>query len=425
MKYKKTILDNGLRVITIPMPTNPTATVLVLVEAGSAYESKENNGISHFLEHLCFKGTEKRPTAFDITKELDGLGAQSNAFTGEELTGYYAKVERGHVLQILDIIADLYVSPVLDQKEIEKEKGVIIDEISMYEDMPMHQVRQLFYRTFYGDQPAGWGIAGEKKNIKKMTRKDITAYRGKHYVASATTVVIAGGGWNETKIVHEIEKRFAAIPSGAKGKKKRTAGRKGGPIVTVKYKETDQTHLILGVKTYDLYHKNDIVLDVIAGILGKGMSSRLFQKLRDEMGVGYYVRASNDALTDHGHFLVSTGVNNGRVEEVVVAIMAELKRMTIEKVEEKELVKVKDFISGNLMLGLESSDSLAEYYGAQEILHKPIEDPYEYMNKLQKVTAKEVMDLSKKIFTDETLTLALIGPFKSGTPFKKVLTFGA
>jgi predicted Zn-dependent peptidase len=404
------------------MADNPTVTVLVLVEAGSKYETKDINGVSHFLEHLCFKGTEKRPTAFDITKELDGLGAQTNAFTMEELTGYYAKAHQKHLLKLLDIIADLYVTPTFNTEEIEKEKGVIIDEINMYEDMPMRDVHSLFMKVLYGDQPAGWSVAGEKDIIRSMTRDEIVSYRSKHYVPQATTVIVAGGGFKEGDVIKEIEKKFANIVAGKKGTKKKVSVAQKQPEVLIKFTETDQTHLVVGVKTFDLFHKENPALEVLAAVLGKGMSSRLFQKLRDEMGVGYYVRASDDAYTDHGHFSVSTGVSNDRVPEVITAILNEFKKITTEEISKEELKKVQDFITGNMMLGLESSDSIAEYFGIQEALNKPMKTPEQIVKEIRAVTAKEVKMLAKKIFKDEKLNLALIGPFKNETIFKKILT---
>ena len=192
MKFNKTILKNGLRVITVPMKDNPTVTVLMMVEAGSKYETKEINGLSHFLEHMCFKGTTKRPKAIDISQELDTVGAQYNAFTSQEYTGYYAKADFKHLDLLLDVVSDMYLNPIFEDKEIEKEKGVIIEEINMYEDLPHRKVQEIFMKLLYGDQPAGWDIAGTKDNIKNIKRSDFLDYRRKHYVPSATTLVVAG-----------------------------------------------------------------------------------------------------------------------------------------------------------------------------------------------------------------------------------------
>ncbi len=213
--FKKYILPNGLRVVLVSQPKSLASTALVLVEAGSKYETKKINGVSHFLEHLCFKGTKKRPTSFDITSELEALGAVSNAFTGHEATGYFAKVRKEKLGEALDIIADLYANPVFDAKEIEKEKGVVIEELNMYEDMPMRKVADLFTELMYGDQPAGWDIGGTKEVIRSLSREDIVDYRSRHYVAQATIVVVAGS-FDGKKVLADIKKLFGSIPADKK-----------------------------------------------------------------------------------------------------------------------------------------------------------------------------------------------------------------
>lgn len=423
MKYTKKILNNGLRVITIPMIDNPTATVLVLVEAGPRYETKEISGISHFLEHLCFKGTKKRPTALEINQEFDGLGSQSSAFTGMEFTGYFAKAEAKKLPKILDIVSDIYVNPVFDETEIEKEKGVIIDEISMYEDMPTRTVYNNFVELLYGDQPAGWNIAGTKELVKGMKKEQIESYRAKHYVPKRTTVVIAGGGFDTKKIVASVEKKFSLLKGGQGGKMKRVNDTQDKPAIKVKYRETDQTHIMLGVRTFGQKNKSNPALSVLAAILGGGMSSRLFHRLRETMGVGYYVSASNHVSVDHGFLGINTGVNNERVNDVIKAIMEELSEMKDELVSEEELNKTKEYITGNIMLSLESSDSLAEYYGVAEILGRKLKLPKEKIKNIQSVTAADIRKVARKIFIDEHLNMVLIGPFKDGRKFTRTLHF--
>ncbi len=218
MKFSKKVLHNGLRVITVPMQDNPTVTVLVLVEAGSKYENKKNNGISHFLEHMCFKGTTKRPKAVDISKELDSIGSQYNAFTAQEYTGYYAKSDAKNFKQILDIVSDVYLNSTFPDTEIQKEKGVIIEEINMYEDMPSRHVQDLFMKLLYGDQPAGWNIAGEKQNILEMKREDFVDYKKNHYLPEATVIIVAGKV-SEREVMNEVNKIFKAVKRGRKGGK--------------------------------------------------------------------------------------------------------------------------------------------------------------------------------------------------------------
>ncbi|MBP9712019.1 MAG: insulinase family protein [Candidatus Pacebacteria bacterium] len=422
MKFYKKTLKNGLRVITVPMKDNPTATVLVLVETGSKYEDKRVNGISHFLEHMCFKGTEKRPKAIDISKELDALGSQYNAFTAQEYTGYYAKSDAKHFTKIFDVVSDIYLNSTFPEVEMEKEKGVIIEEINMYEDMPNRHVQDLLMKLLYGDQPAGWNIAGEKKNITEMKRDDFVTYKQAHYLPEATVLVVAGSV-TEKQVLKEVNKIFSPVKSGKKLGKVKVKEIQNKPEVLVKFKDTDQTHFVLAVRSHDFFSKKGPALSVLGGILGGGMSSRLFQKLREEMGVGYYVRAYNDSYTDHGFFQISAGVDNKRIDEVLNAIILECNKLKNELVDEEELEKVKECLIGNTKLGLESSDDIANFYGGQELLKKEIKNIEDKARDIRKVTAKDIQKIAREIFVNEKLNLALIGPFKDSKKFVKILKF--
>ncbi len=422
MKFTKKVLKNDLRLITVPMKDNPTATVLVLVEAGSKYETKKINGLSHFLEHMCFKGTVKRLKAIDISKELDALGSQYNAFTAQEYTGYYAKSDAKHFSQIFDVISDIYLNSTFPEIEMQKEKGVIIEEINMYEDMPNRHVQDLIMQLLYGDQPAGWNIAGEKKNIINMKRDDFINYKKVHYLPEATTIVIAGK-INEKETMKEMNKVFGRIPRGQKAQKPKVEEKQTKPEILVKFKKTDQTHFVLGVRSLNLFDKKNAVLSVLAGVLGGGMSSRLFQKLREEMGVGYYVRAYNDAYADHGFFQISAGVDNRRINEVVKAVLEECIKLKTEKVSQNELNKVKEYLIGNMKLSLESSDDIANFYGLQELLKHEVEEPEKKASEIRKVTARQIKLLANYLFKNNKLNLALIGPFKDKSKFSKILEF--
>lgn len=422
MKFSKKILSNGLRVVTVPMKDNPTVTVLVLVEAGSKYETKKINGLSHFLEHMCFKGTTKRPKAIDISKELDALGSQYNAFTAQEYTGYYAKADAKHFKQIFDIVSDIYLNSTFPEVEMEKEKGVIIEEINMYEDTPARHVQDLIMKLLYGDQPAGWNIAGEKENILAMKRNDFVEYKSKHYLPEATTIVVAGRV-SEGEALREVRRVFAGIERGKKHPKVKVTEHQKKPEVLLKFKNTDQTHFVLAVRSFNLKDKRNPILAVLGGVLGGGMSSRLFQKLREEMGVGYYVRAYDDPYTDHGFFQISAGVDNKRIEEVIDAVLSECRTLVKFKVPEEELSKVKECLVGNMKLSLESSDDVANFFGSQELLRREIYSIEEKAKEIQKVTAGQVQALAKEIFQNKKLNLALIGPFKDKGKFAKALKF--
>lgn len=424
MNYKKKTLKNGLRIITIPMKDNNTATALVLVEAGSKYENKKNNGISHFLEHMCFKGTTNRPKPGDISHELDALGAQSNAFTSHEFTGYYAKAHSKQTSKLIDIISDLYLNPIFNDAEIEKEKGVIIEEINMYQDLPMRDIYDLFMNLLYGDKPAGWNIAGPKEVVKSINKKDFEDYRGKHYVASATTVVVAGN-IDEKEVIKEIENKFKDVSVDKHHKKEKVKEKQLSPQIKIKNKKLDQTHLVLGTRAFDLFKKDAQIVSVIAGVLGKGMSSRLFHKLREEMGCCYYVRAENNTFTDHGFFDIASGVDKNRVEEVVKVLLEEIKKIKTDLVSDVELKKVKEYLIGNLFLELESSDAFAEFYGVQEILNKPISNPKEKAKRIKEITSQDIKRVANKIFKNENLNLAIIGDIdkKQESNLKKILKF--
>lgn len=421
--FEKKVLPNGLRVVAVPMPNSLTTTVLVLTETGSKYEAKRINGVSHFLEHLCFKGTKKRPTERAVSEELDGLGAKYNAFTGHEYTGYYAKAERRHFEQLLDVVSDVYLNPAFPAKELEKERGVIVGEIEMYEDMPQRAVADLFTDLLYGDQPAGWNIAGTKKSVRAISRRDVISYKQKHYVAPATVVVVSGK-CRPGEVFRSVARAFRSAPRTKKFGKQPVKEAQNVPRAKVRYKKTSQSHLVLGFRTCDIYHETQPVLDVLSAILGGGMSSRLFLRVRAEMGAGYYVGADNDAFTDHGFLAAFAGVDNGRVKEVISAILDETEKLKTKSVSREELEKVKNYLVGGLFSGLETSSARANFYGDQEVHKLFLKTPREKAEEFRAVSAQDVRDAANDIFKNEKLNLALIGPFKRTASFKHVLHVG-
>ncbi|MBU6370717.1 MAG: insulinase family protein [Patescibacteria group bacterium] len=421
MQYTKKILKNGMRIITVPMKSNPTVTVLVLVEAGSKYETKDQNGISHFLEHMCFKGTKKRPTSAIIANELENIGSVHNAFTGHEYTGYYAKGDYKNAGTLLDVVADIYLNPIFPEAEIEKEKGVIVEEINMYADNPRSIAGEEFFKLLYGDTPAGWPIAGTKENVRRMTRRDFIDYRMRHYVAPATTVIVAGR-IDERDIAKQAALLFKDAGTWKKEGKRKVAESQSAPQARVFYKDTDQAHIIVGNRSFDAYSRYNPAIRVLDGVLS-GMSGRLFQKMREELGICYYVTPGNDAFTDHGIFAVSAGLDPARIKEGVAAILAELKRLTVEPVGKEELEKAKRYLVGTMYLGLESSDAVANFYGGQEIIHEKIKTPEDIAREVKAVTAEEVRAVAAKIFKNETLNLAVVGRFKDAKEFSDVLKY--
>jgi predicted Zn-dependent peptidase len=407
--WKKTILKNGLRILTIPRKDDLATTFLVLVEAGSKYEEKNISGLSHFLEHMCFKGTEKRPKAIDIAGELDGLGAESNAFTTQEYTGYFAKVEAHKLDQALDIVADLYLNPVFDATEIEKEKGVVIEELNMYEDLPMRKINDVFMELLYGDQPAGWDIGGTKEVVRSLTKEQIVAYRKAHYVPQSTVVVVAGS-FDEAAVIGKIEAAFGAIPEGSKAGKCAVSETQEAPRMIFKKKNIDQAHIMLGCRAFSAFDTRRFALEVLADILGGGMSSRLFQRVREEMGAAYSVRAGADLFTDHGFLAVNAGIDRTKLAPVVSAIVEEMGVLRDALVPEAELQRAKSRLVGRIILGLEASDELGTFYGVQEVVGEPLMSPEELVVALNGVTAEDVRAVAREIFTNNRLNLAIIAP---------------
>jgi len=420
MKFKKKTFKNGMRLIMVPMKESQTVTVMVVVEAGASYEEKKLEGISHFLEHVTFKGTAKRPTSFHINHELDSIGSRSNAFTAHEYTSYYAKAHPKHIEKIIDVLSDIYLNSTFPEAEIEREKGVIIEEINMYEDIPQRRAPYLFLKLLYGEQSAGSDVLGKKEIIKKISRDDFLEYRKKHYVAEGT-VILVSGSFNEKKVAKQIAASFKRISKDKKHKKSKTIERQNKPGLAIHYKKTDQTHLVLGVRTWPGNDKRNVILELISVILTEGMSSRLFQKLREEMGVGYYVRSENDEYTDHGYFAVSVGADKGRVPEVISAILQEFRKLKTDIISEAELVKVKDYYIGTMHLGLESSDEIGGFYVAQEVVNGKMETPEEIEKKILSVTADDIKKVAEEIFRDKNLNLAIIGDLKDDEKIRSIL----
>lgn len=420
--YKKTILKNGLRIITMPMKNTEAITVLVLVGAGSKYETKEINGISHFLEHMLFKGTKKYPNTQKLIEPLDRIGGIYNAFTSKECTGYWTKVDHSHLDIALDWISDIYLNSRLNEKEIEKEKGVIIEEINMYLDMPEKYVFELWEKLLYGDQPAGWLISGEKEIINKFKKQDFLDYR-KNYYSAKNTIICVAGNIDSDSCIKKIEKCFKRIEARPVKSKPKVIERQKKPNCLLYSKKTDQTHLYLGVRGYNFFHPRRYAQELLAIILGGMMSSRLWIEIREKLGLAYYINTSDSTDSDTGFLATQAGVDNRRVEIAIKAILKEYQNISQKGVSKEELQRAKDNIKGHLTLSLESSEAQASFYGMQELLEKKILSPKEIYAKIDRVTNKDILITAKDIFQPKNLNLALIGPYKDDKLFKKLLSF--
>lgn len=422
MNFQRKVLSNGLRVITIPMPSFESATVMVMVGAGSRYENRKNNGISHFLEHMAFKGTEKRPSALDISSLIDGIGGQFNASTGKEVTNYYIKSSADKIDISMDVLSDMLLHSKFDKKEIEKEKAVIVEEMNMNEDNPMRIIGDIYENLIYGDTPLGWDIIGKKAIIKNTTRKDFVSYMKSLYSAENMVVVVAGG-INSDKVFKLAKKYFSQMPKFDTIRYNKLVVNQKKPQVFVKTKKTEQVHLALGFRTVQFNNPQRYPLYLLAAILGGGMSSRLFSEVREKRGLAYYVNASSDLYSDTGSFIAWAGVDPKKIKDAISVILEEHKKIQGSefRVQNSELKKVKEYLKGHWVLSFENSMAVANHYASWEILERKIQTLDEAIKKIDAVTIEQIENVAKKYFVEKGLNLAVIGNFADGQEFQSLL----
>ncbi|MFH1643481.1 MAG: pitrilysin family protein [Patescibacteria group bacterium] len=402
------------------MKGTQAVTVLVLVGVGARDETKELNGISHFLEHAFFKGTKKRPDTLSLIEPLDRVGGMCNAFTGEEYTGFWAKTDSKHTELVLDWLSDIYLNSKFEAKEIEKEKGVIMQELKMYLDTPMSYVRDVWEEVLYGNQPAGWSIIGKKENIESFKRKDFVSYKNKHYAGSNTIVCVAGK-IDPVKVKKLVNKYFSHIEDRKIGTRAKTINKQEKPQSLIHFKKTDQTHFCLGVRGYNRSHKSRYVQALLSTILGGYMSSRIWMAVRGRQGLAYYVRTTSESLTDTGFLVTQAGVGHERCEKTINLILKEYRKLKTTKIDKKELQKAKDNLKGTFTLSLESSDVQASFYAEQELLSDEIMSPEQKFREIDKITSEDILKTAKDLFKPKNLNLALVGPFKDKQKFEKLL----
>jgi len=407
-QVEKKILDNGLRVILVPMENSEASTIQVLVGVGSKNETKNINGISHFLEHLFFKGTKHRPNAGDVRRELDRIGASHNAFTSNEITGFWVKSSVKDFDIGLDIVSDILLEPLFKKEEIEKERGVILQEISMYEDLPQRKVIDVLLNVMYGDQPAGWSVAGTKQTVSQISRPDILDYKEKNYLASNMTVIVAGG-INKKIALEKISKIFKKIKKGEPKTREKTKILQQSPTVKFLNKKSDQSHLAIGIKSYDMFDDRRYALNLLSVILGGNPSSRLFTEIREKLGLAYYIGSAVELQTDLGILLIKAGVSHENLERTVKKIIEILADLRTKGVLKKELDDAKSFIRGQTALNLETSDQVADFCGEQELFYKKIMQPEEILEKIEKVSRYDILKVTKDIFRPEKISMAVIG----------------
>lgn len=416
----RTTLPNGLRVVTIPLHDTQAVAVYVLAKVGSRYETRSINGISHFIEHLMFKGTTKRPTTLDISKLLDGVGASYNAFTSKDCTGYYVKMNHEHTELALDVVSDMLQHSLFDPKEIARERGVIVEEIKMYDENPIMAIEDLFEGAVFGNHhPLGWNIAGPQSVIKNVSRSSIIRYRDQYYHAGNMWVVVAGKlGPN---INQQILKYFKSVKKKPHTPTFKPYHRATSAPVVIKQKDLEQVQIGLGMTSYSYTDKRLPALQLLSVILGGNMSSRLFIQVRERRGLAYSVSASPNPYEDSGCFMIHAGLEKGRLEEALKVIVAEMKKMKTTRVSTIELNRAKEFIRGKTILSLEDSDSLASWYGRQSLFHTKVQTPEEMLAKIAKVTAAEVQAVAQHLFKPANMKLAIVGPYKDSRPFAKII----
>lgn len=395
-------------------------TILVLVGTGSKYETKNINGISHFLEHLFFKGTEHRPNAGDVHRDLDRLGAEHNAFTSQEVTGYWVKAAAKHFDAALDIVSDILLEPLFKAEEIERERGVILQEISMYEDMPQRKIFTVWEDLLYGDQPAGWDIAGPPATIRKIKRKEIIDYKEGQYVA-ANTLVVAAGNIDQKSAESKIAKIFKKFKHGHPNPKKKVKESQYKPAIKFEFKKTDQTHLALGFRGYDMYDKKRYALGLLSVILGGNTSSRLFSEIREKLGLAYYVRAASQHYTDTGYLMANAGVPHLELPRVIKKIAEIFKDLKENGVSNEEIKFAKDYLRGTMALSFESSDEIASFFGEQALFYKKIKMPQEIFKDIEKVSRNDIMRVIRELFRPTKINLAVIGPHKESNDYIRLL----
>ncbi len=414
-------LKNGLRVILIDTKTFPSLTTLLLFDAGSRYENKENNGIAHFLEHMPFKGTKKYPDAFAISSTIEGLGGVFNAFTSKDYTGFWIKGTADHFDTEIDVLADLIQHPLLDPTEIEREKGVIVEEINMYEDMPQDQVGNLFENLIYSGNSLGFDTIGTKKTVRSFTRETFLDYLKRFYVATNAVLIVAGGfssansnGRTFKSYLELIEKKFGSWTTGVKGKIVMAEDHQEKPQILIRKKNTEQAHFCLGFPAFSFFDPRKYTLSVLSAILGGGASSRLFMELREKRGLCYYIGTGRQLYQDVGNVVTQAGVPKEldkvrEAVEVILEIHQEFKRGKLKK---EDMERAKEQLKGRMLLSMEDSFNVAHFFGKKKVLENKMGTIQEEISKLKAVTYDEIIALSQELFKLEKLNFTIIGPFE-------------
>ncbi len=423
MNYSKHLLTNGLRVVTVSMPSLESVTVAIWAKTGSRNENSKNNGISHFLEHMFFKGTTNRPTAKQIAEEIDSIGGIQNAGTSKEYTQYYIKCRADKAEIAFDLLSDMTINSLLEESEIEREKGTIIEEIRMYEDTPVANIGEVFESLIYDKHTLGMNIAGTEKTVGNMKRNDFVEYRSNFYIPENMILTVAGGV-TEKESLRLAEKYFSELTKSVnKPFSNRFIARQVKPQIKLHGKKKEQTHVILGFLADGKNYKGKYAQTILSAILGGGMSSRMFTEVRERRGLAYSVRTSMDRYTDIGYMGTYAGLDTKRAEEAVKVMLEQHYKITSnqEPIAKQELTKAKEFLKGHLALALEDTSDVSSFFGDQELFSDKVLTPEEVFKKIDRVTMDQVVFEAKRLFIPDRLNLAIIGPYKNDEKFAKLL----
>jgi predicted Zn-dependent peptidase len=420
--YERKKLRSGMKLIKAHNKSIETVTILALFSTGSRDEKGETEGIAHFLEHMLFKGTEKRPSSVEINKELDAVGASSNAFTGKEYTGFWIKCAKKDATLALDILSDMILRPLISDKDIIVERGPVLEEINMYEDAPMRDIPSVFEQLLFDGHNLAHDQLGPAGNVRNFTHKSLLSFYRKHYRPDNLVLAISGH-FDEKSIDKEVRKYFSAFSGSTKvsGRKARFVSRQTRPEVLLKYKKTDQTNFSLGFRALPSGHKDEYALDLLNIILGGNDSSRLFEAVREREGLAYYVYSYSCDYQDAGYITIQSGVGNAQAEKAVTLVMEEIRRLRESGVTQEELGRAKSYVGGKLAISLESSSAVADFIAIQELMTGHILTPKEKFDKINAVTTQDIRRIARDIFTPDKLNLALIGPFKNKRIFERLL----
>jgi predicted Zn-dependent peptidase len=418
--YEKKILQNGLTLLTVPIETASSITMSVFVKAGSRYEEKRLSGISHFLEHLHFKGTKKYPSAKQLSETVDSIGGEFNANTGKEHTQYFIRAAYEHLPLVFGVLTDMVQHPLFDEKEMEREKGVIIEEINMYKDNPQIHVESLFEETLWPDCSLGRDIAGTAEVIRAIRRQDILDYRNKFYQPGNTIIAISGN-FEQKQLEDLIEQHWAHLPSKKFGTYKPVIEKQSQPRLSVENKVTEQAHMIVGFCAYAYRNKANYPLRLLSTVLGGGMSSRMFIRIRERMGLAYYVNTSFNNYLDTGDFFVQAGLKVSSAPQALEVILDELRKVRDKGITKGELGKSKEYIKGKIALAMEDPHDKLEWYLGQEAFTGRIRTIKQAFEELDRVTIEQVHKVAQDLICNDNLNMALISPFKDKAIFEKKL----